>query len=487
MYANILENNLDDFIELLKLDEISLEEAIISYLKAKEVEGKEKAFYEIVKKMYLKQEKRIPEEILSKFFKGNSEIIFDIYKNGFVEAKFPIVSENEGKIARVLVVKSKKSFTNVDVNLEKMNIIEKIVRHSLSLIFDSNFVGNSYMLAAAIAGLTSKIPKNLAFTGELDEKGYVKKNLENYSKKEEICTDNNLKLISAYDIESVYELKDFFEEEKFHVPVLIFFKNSDKEYINFSYENLQKVIAKKYSLKFLELFEKVYDIKKVYTNNKELSKIDEWQDALKESRKLLIEIISHGGIPHVSIVGPSAMAMALGIAIGVQNPIVIYHRQYHEQVDYFPVIDLTDNLRKIKNIKNTYKHLKHSIFGEGDDCSYVIYLASHNPIGTVRKFLEKNSISTKIILIEPKENKGNLDIKNWEEIVSELMSITQNNYNLENFHCENIHFFLSCPVAISFAFGMAFGDFAKGSIYHYDKENDSYLEVFRIENIRRDI
>ncbi|MDK2945835.1 MAG: hypothetical protein PWQ85_607 [Geotoga sp.] len=477
MFSKLLENDPSRFIELLKSDQIFLDEAIKSYLDVKNVEDKEKVFYEIVKKLYLKKEKKISEELLSPFFNGNTEFIFDLYKNGYVEAKFPIVNKNKGKIARVLVIKSEKSYSNLESHLDKLKIIENLVGHNISMIFDSKFVGNSFMLAGALAALTSKIPSNLAFSGELDENGVIKKNLDGYTIKERVCLENNLKLISAFDIDNVFELKEFFEEEKFHIPVLMFFRREDEDYIKFSYERLSKSVSKNFSIKFANLFEKVYDVKKVFTN-KELSSLDEWKEALKEAKNFLLKIISKGGVPHIAIVGPSAIAMALGIAIGIQNPLVIYHKQD----EYYPVIDLTDNLRKIKNIKNRYEYLKYSTFENGKNCAYVIYLASHNPFSSVRKFLKKNSLNSKIILIEPIENKGNLNIDTWEKIVSEMMSITQN-VLYEN-HYENVYFFLSCPVAIAFGFGMAFGDFAKGSIFHYNKSDDSYIEVFGIEEIR---
>ncbi|ABR31511.1 hypothetical protein SU69_08455 [Thermosipho melanesiensis] len=477
MFGNLLKNDPDSFIELLNSDQIHLDEAIKSYLKNKDFKAKERIFYEIVKKMYLKKVKNISEELLSKFFDGNIELVFDLLKNGYVEAKFPIVKEEYGKIARVMVIKSENSFSNVKLN--KLRVIENVVGHRLAVIFDSKFVGNSFMLATALAALTSKIPINLAFSGEIDEEGVIKKNLDGFSIKERVCSENNLKLIGAFDVSNVFELKEFFEEENFHIPVLMFFRKEEEEYINFSYEKLFKSVSKKYPVRFAELFEKVYDVKKFFVTN-ELSSLEKWKKALKEAKAFLLKIISNGGIPHVAIVGPSAMAMALGIAIGLQNPLVIYHKQD----EYYPVIDLTDNLRKIKNIKDSYEYLKYTTFDEGKDCAYVIYLASHNPFSSVIKFLENNSLDSKIILIEPIENKGNLSIDTWGKIVSELMSITQN--VLYDNYCENVFFFLSCPVAIALGFGMAFGDFAKGGIFHYNKADDSYIEVFKIERIRGD-
>lgn len=477
MFSKLLENDPHMFIELLKSDQIFLDEAIKSYLDVKNIEDKEKVFYEIVKKMYLKKEKKISEKLLSPFFNGNTEFIFDLYKNGYVEAKFPIVNKNEGKIARVMVIKSEKSYSNLESHLDKLKIIENLVGHKLAVIFDSKFVGNSFMLATALAALTSKIPGNLAFSGELDENGVIKRNLDVYTIKEGVCLENNLKLISAFDIDNVFELKEFFEEDKFHIPVLMFFRKEEEEYINFSYEKLSKSVSKRFSIKFANLFEKVYDVKKFFVT-KELSSLDEWKKVLKEAKAFLLKIISNGGIPHIAVVGPSAIAMALGIAIGIQNPLVIYHKQD----EYYPVIDLTDNLRKIKNIKNSYEYLKYSIFDKGKNCAYIVYLASHNPFSSAKKFLENNSLDSKMILIEPIENKGNLNIDTWEKIVSELMSITQN--VLYDNYCENVFFFLSCPVAIALGLGMAFGDFAKGSIFHYNKVDDSYIEVFKIEEIR---
>jgi hypothetical protein len=43
---------------------------------------------------------------------------------------------------------------------------------------------------------------------------------------------------------------------------------------------------------------------------------------------------------------------------------------------------------------------------------------------------------------------------------------------------------MSCPVPLAFGVGLSFGDFAKGSIFHFDKNTGDYIEVFKIEKIR---
>lgn len=478
MFSKLLSSNSSDFLKILECDDITVKEAIESFIKAEDFDNKFLVFYEIVKKIKEKKIVDLNQELLKKFFNGEEEIIFDIYKNDFVEVFFPIVNKlGDGKIARAIIFESKKSFTNNPDLKSSLEKIESLVGKKLIVIFDSEFKGNSFELAVAIGSLCEKIPKNIAFTGEIDEKGNIKRNIEYLDLKMKICSENNLKLISAFDVDNLFELKEFFEAKKIHIPILISLMAKDKEYIRTSYEELKEAVNEKFEIKYSDIFEKIYDVNKVFVKD---SLNDDWGQVLKEVNSLLYKIISNRGIPHIAIMGPASFSMALGIALGVQNPLVVYHKA---GIEYKPVIDLTDNVRKVKNIVSDYKFVKYSVENEnGKNCAFILYFASHNPYDAVKNFLSKNNIDSKLVLIEPNFGKGNLPAEDWSEIVSEIMSVTQ---NIQFKHsCENVFFFMSCPVPLAFGVGLSFGDFAKGSIFHFDKNTGDYIEVFKIEKIR---
>ncbi|ANQ53041.1 hypothetical protein BG95_00600 [Thermosipho sp. 1063] len=478
MYTNILKQNIEDFVLLVKKDLISLNEAVDSYLKCEDFPQKSFVLYEIIKKI-LETKKTSSIELLIKLLNDDLTVL-NLYRNGYNEVRFPIVNDSgNGKIARAIVFKNEKTYVNLEGFTDKIKIIEKIVQKNLGVIFDSHFTGNSFMLAITMGGLTSKIPKNVAFTGEVDSDGSILKNIRNLHFKESVCEEENMKLISALDVNNVFELKDFFEAKEYHVPVLFVFQKRDEEFVDNSYEKLKEKVGEKFPLNFVDIFEKLYDFKKTYVSDE--IKNNEWKKVLKDARKVLNSIISNNGIPHIAIVGPVAMAMALGVTLGTHNKLVFYH---HQDGEYHRVLDLTDNVRKVKSITEDYRFVKYTVEGEGKDCSYVLYFASHNPIQDVRKFLLNNNISSKKILIEHKDNKGNIKPGDWTKIVSEIMSITQNIRTCTS--CENVHFFISAPLPIAFGLGMAYGDFSKGGIYQLDKETGSYIKAFEIENIRGD-
>ncbi|MBO8161632.1 MAG: SAVED domain-containing protein [Thermosipho sp. (in: Bacteria)] len=477
MYSNVLKNSLEDFLYFLKIDQLTIREAIEAYLKLKNISEKNKVFYEIMKKMHEKKEKTIPESLLKQFFENNEEIIFDFYRNDYVEAKFPIVNgSGRGKVVKVMVFETSDTFTNISDVENEIKKIEEIVGKKLGVIFDSNFSGNSFEMAVSIAALTKRIPSNLAFSGEVALDGTVKKNLEFLSFKEEISQQNNLKLITAFDVDNIFELKEFFEAKEYHIPILLVLKEFNDDYIEAAYMDLKEEVSRNFPMKFINLFERIYDTKRVYVR-KEINK-NEWGKILNELYRVVYQVISNKGIPHIAIIGPAALAMGLGIAIGAQNPLVVYHKQGK----YFPVIDLTDNVRKIKTIVKKYKHLKYSITGNGENCAFVVYLASHNLYDSVLDYIRTNNLNSKVVLIEPKAGGGSLPPVRWDEFVSEIMSITQN-IHFET-KCNKVYFFLSCPVPLALGIGMAYGDFSKGSIFHFDKTTGTYIEVYKIEEIR---
>lgn len=473
-----MELDASNFLEYLKNNKININDAVKKFVEMQNFESKEFIFYELLKIMKENNVLDLPGDFIEKFFNGKADIIFDFYKNDFNEIYFPVVGESSDvKIIRAMVFETNQSYTNLKHIEDSIKKIEKLVGKKLGVIFDNKFDDRTFELAVAIGALCKKIPKGVAFTGEIDENGNVLRNFNKLGLKLKLCAENELNLVSPFDVNNVFDLKKFFEARRINFPVLISLMSKDREYLNASYEDLKDAVSKDFDLEYCELFEKIYGVRKIFIKE---GLEDNWYETLKEVSNMLNKIISKRGIPHISIAGPSAFSMALGVSLGVQNPIVVYHKSGSE---YKKVIDLIDNVRKIKNIVNDYKHIKYSIENEdGESCAFILYFASHNPYDTVKNFLTKNKVDARIVLIEPKAGKGNLIPDDWSGIVSEIMSVTQ---NLQfEYSCKKSLFFLSCPVPIAFGIGLSFGDFSKGSIYHFDKNMGDYIEVFKIEGIK---
>lgn len=154
MFSRLLSSNSSDFLKILERDDITVKEAIESFINAEDFDNEFLVFYEIIKKIKEKKIVDLNQELLKKFFNGEEEIIFDIYKNDFVEVFFPTVNKlGNGKIARAIIFESKKSFTNNPDLKSSLEKIESLVGKKLIVIFDSEFKGNSFELAVAIGSL----------------------------------------------------------------------------------------------------------------------------------------------------------------------------------------------------------------------------------------------------------------------------------------------------------------------------------------------
>ncbi|HBT26747.1 MAG TPA: hypothetical protein DEA58_08740 [Pseudothermotoga sp.] len=169
------------------------------------------------------------------------------------------------------------------------------------------------------------------------------------------------------------------------------------------------------------------------------------------------------------------------MVLGSQNPVVLYHYQGNE---YHRVIDLRNNIRAIKKLKdvNSFKKIYFEESGDGKDCVFIVQFASHTPFADVEEFIKRQNLNSTVIKVFHTDL-GGMKIGDWSQEISELMSLIQ--FVKAKRHFERFHFFLSVPVPIAFVFGMAFGHFSKGSVYQYSsKENISYFEAFRIEKLR---
>ncbi len=132
-------------------------------------------------------------------------------------------------------------------------------------------------------------------------------------------------------------------------------------------------------------------------------------------------------------------------------------------------------------------------FQNTKDVAVAIWFASHSPYGDIKNYLKANNKNWDIIKIESKDFQGDIplpkDFKNidedyWIRYISEIYSFL--NIIKAKYQIQNYHFFLSVPVPMAFALGMAIGHFWDGYIYNLNPNSpnpkEKYYPVFYMKD-----
>ncbi|ODN29995.1 SAVED domain-containing protein [Fervidobacterium thailandense] len=241
-----------------------------------------------------------------------------------------------------------------------------------------------------------------------------------------------------------------------HVPVLIAISSRlDEKQLLETYTDLKTKISENYQVSSEEV---------LYIRKSDLT--DDWESELEKVSEILGKaFLNAKTVAHVALMVPAAFAFGLGVTLSRSQlpPMVIYHFQSNE---YIPVIDLTDNPRKIKDISQPFEQTNVS-FTKGQDtnhCAVLVQLASHSLKGSVLKYLETVGLNPSVLEISHK-NAGNLQTWDWSKEVAEIYKAVQE--VRKDSYIERFHIFLSSPVSIAFAFGLALGKYDKLTIYQY--------------------
>jgi len=496
-YSNLLKNNVSKYLDLVNKGGIDLGEILVDLSRLdKHIPQRKFIVYEILKFFLLQNYKEQAINLLTMEYSSmglNKEQAYLLAGSKFVEVKFPVVEADKVTLAKGLVFKVDFSFSNNPQINDILAVLEKKINAKISVLFDRDFVGESFELAVAVGRLVEHIPQNLAFTGRLAEDGKILK-VENFYEKLVYCNKNNIGLVSYNDVSHISEILDFLNEREFHIPILLRFSSKPQD-IEILWKKLkERVLAfsGKDCASICNLFEKIYKAQLIYSVNRELSE-DEFYEHIEKTYEIIRNVIDNSGIPHIAINGPAAFALGLGIALGAKDKLVVYHYQGN----YIPVLDLSteQNLRLIKTVTPSEEALKELTFevleynSSKRKAILAIELASHRLLSSVREYAKENIPDGFIIHVMPKnmETSGNIPLGDWKKIVSELFSITQ--IVRTDFYYDELHIFLSCPVPIAFGFGMALGDFVPGKIYNYFKggktKNAGYVPVLDISEILR--
>ncbi|WP_457641255.1 SAVED domain-containing protein [Persephonella sp.] len=447
----------------------------------------------------LKENLNLPESIIKKIFRSNP-----------VKVRFPIALDGYSDLATAYIIPLDKDTKILTFSQNKemessLKIIKNLVTRknpdikSFFVIFDKDFTGRSFMLAVT-AGLLlpQKNIEDFAFTGYLNEKGEIFP-VSHISEKEKTTRKYGYKLITPDVVDTVDQLIYWLGDQPVDIPFIQLF-GKDFEEALISVGKLEKKIQEKNPFFSLKGLERIFDLKKEdlilhrdgflpVISEKDLDKENEWIKTVEQFEEKLeniyLKVKNKKRVLHISI-SIAALAFAFGVKLGTKKPVVLYH---YQSDDYYPVIDLSDKnkIRKIKLIKKDikqYEKIKVKTLKDQDSAKEIavaIWFASHNPYGDTVRLAEDKGWN--VVGIETKNHQGNIPLPNetgdedyWIHYVSETYSYI--NFLKNDSNTERFHFFISSPVQISFALGMAVGHFIEGIVYNHNKT--TYYPIYRI-------
>ncbi len=458
-------------------------------------------------------------EKLAKILNLPEIVIKKIFKSIPIEVKFPIALNEKSELATAYIIPLTKPIEKMTFSTDKeieqgLKTIKTFLQNkkystqNFFVIFDKNFTGKSFLLSI-VAGLLlpKENIKDFAFTGVINEEGEVFQ-VGYIPAKSSAAKNKDLKLITPEEIDTIDELVYYLGDEPIDIPFILMVSRPENE----SFQALDKLEKKIKEIKpyfSLEKLKKFFDIdlENLILHYKERLPIITEEQVIEENpwiqqvlyfetklKNIYSKLKFKNRILHLGMAVPASLSMALGIKLGTKKPIVIYHYQSDE---YIPVIDLSkkEKLRKIKYIKkNIYHHLQNIEFNISENSknrknfAVSIWLASHSPYSDTEHYIESKNKDWGLIKIESKEFQGDIPMPGefeniaqnyWINYVSEIYS-TLNIIKNEN-KIDNFHFFLSVPVPIAFALGMAIGHFWNGFIYNYDQKlEERYYPVFSL-------
>ncbi|SNZ09125.1 hypothetical protein SAMN06265182_1484 [Persephonella hydrogeniphila] len=495
-----------DFLKSKIIDGKIEKDALVSYYQIFNSEYDDLKF--VLYKTLRKYPYLIDIPVLSKTIKLPEKVIFKIFNLPYKKAYFPV---STGKILELIALPLEEISVVLSsgVKEEDTRVIEKLTGNKFFSIFSDRFEGSSYMLALySSLKYSQEILKSFSFTGvvgadgEIYEVGFL-------PEKEKASKMAGLKLISPLLVSNVKELDYWLGEESIDIPFLYLRKKKHPEKV---LENFEKIIKEKRENFSLRGLESIFDIHEedLFINlQKDLPSVKnsetlwQWKNEIKNFERKITQIYSRiKGKKRILHLASSIASLSLGfgVKLGGRKPVILYHYQSDE---YIPVIDLSDSkkIRKIKYVrKNIDTELKYitvsypASIEKSQDVAVGIWLASHNPFDSIERFLKTNNLTDCLVKIESKNFQGDIPLPSdfedtprnyWIEIVSEIysvISVLKYRYKIKRFHL-----FLSVPVPIATALGMALGHFIDIIVYNYNTLPDAldkelYFPVFNLKD-----
>ncbi len=379
------------------------------------------------------------------------------------------------------IPETSKIITNLPHLRNQLSTLKKFLGRNFAVFFEDFFIGKSFMLPLAVALDIKKVSENLRFTGGLNIKGnilevdYVREKLE-YAKKQ------GFRLITPFQVKNFSTIKTYLEKEKWDIPFYLTNTKKD-EFLTFlsSYEG-EKVLAEFEVLKGIELFYELSE-EDFYIVSGQLVSKEDWEKICEDFYKKIFKIKNClPGVKtfHLGMRGAVSLGFALGILFSHFDPFVFYHYQTVGGVaKYHPIF--VEEPRFLKERVKTYKYIKPSFEKKGEDLVVILNFSHHEPTADVKKYVSSFLKEPSFLILET-DFKGNLPIETFREVAKESASFIQDIREEHSF--KSYHFFFSCPLAIAFMIGLAFGHYVDGFIYNYQRGENLYQPILDFKFLR---
>lgn len=383
------------------------------------------------------------------------------------------------KLTRALVIPgTSKIVTNNEHIKRYLSVVKKFTGKNFAVFFEEDFIGSSFMLPLAVSLYVENIPENLVFTGKIDAKGNIFE-VEDINKKFAVVKKKGLKLITPSQVGHIDTIKAFLDRKSWNLPFYVTSESLQEIKVFLSFVPEEKISKELSFFKGLELFYNISEDNFCITTG-QLKEKGEWEKVCinfyKNIQLLKIKLPGEKTF-HFGIRGPASLAFPLGIVFGSQDPFIIYHYQGGK---YYPVKVL--NPREIKERVSSFKNIKYEFEKRNEELVIMLDLAHHEIFADVKTYAE-SILNNPSYLVICHELAGNLPIDKFKEIVKESASLIQSLKRKYSFL--SFHFFFSCPVAIAFMLGIAFGHYEKGWVYNYQQQEKKYLPVINFDILRK--
>lgn len=186
---------------------------------------------------------------------------------------------------------------------------------------------------------------------------------------------------------------------------------------------------------------------------------------------------------HIFLNCPAALAIGLGARLGSLSEVVCYHYQGNR---YVPVIDFSraqgGKLRPVREVKRrirrSYDFICVEQSGTGTEEAFVsLRLSGHDPRGAVD--LIAPAEVTRVHIGNTYRNVLGAD-EDWLRVEQEVVTVLT---ELLGSGVRRIHLFLSVPVVMAFAIGMALGIHSPVTVYHWFGDRQEYRPVLELERL----
>ncbi len=403
-------------------------------------------------------------------------------------AYFPIVGLKDEKISKLCIIKLQGAgiVAFQDNYKKQLSVLSRLTDSGFAILFFDDFVENSFMLAAYAAIVSNSELSNYAFSGRLDELGNIL-SVKDVDIKQKMAAESDKIFVFADVFNNIDEMAYILLNDRLDVPFSIAvmsgrqFKNpkeaSHKNLIKLT-EKLNKI--KGWNFESIKSFFGLQDDDFVFYLEEDFLPDGNWSHylikAFEKLKALRSKIQDKVVVPHFAFMGASSFAFGLGVMHGAKSPFVFYHFDA-ENKSFEPVLNYREqSIRYLKDVSVDIHYINCDIDDFLDNEAIVVHLASHQPIGDVKKTANNVIGNCGIAYISLKQKQGNIPLSDWSDFVRELYSLY--NRTKESDKIQKRHLFFSCPVPIAFGLGVDIEKAENISVYHYSSNKNDYFKAF---------